>query len=262
MTLPAGLDALSRPERLQLLRFVTSFAWADLDRHARRSATSSTGSWRGSTSTPRRRARSRAGSRCLRRRTTSTPRPCPTRTARSSSLTVREMMRGGRRRVGRGAGEPRPAGAADALTARRAPASSATGPLQDLPVGEQALAQRLVRRRPAPRRSLVEGQARGGGRGLAQDHEDRLHADRAVGDVAGGEGHRDEEVRGLARAGARSRGRRSGRARAPPPGRRPRSGPRRRRRSAGCCGSPCRRRRGPRSPRRARSPRQWCSVIT
>ena len=31
MTLPAGLDALSRPERLQLLRFVTSFAWADLN---------------------------------------------------------------------------------------------------------------------------------------------------------------------------------------------------------------------------------------
>lgn len=30
MTLPAGLDSLSHAERLQLLRFVTSFAWADL----------------------------------------------------------------------------------------------------------------------------------------------------------------------------------------------------------------------------------------
>ncbi len=30
MTLPANLNALSRAERLQLLRFVTSFAWADL----------------------------------------------------------------------------------------------------------------------------------------------------------------------------------------------------------------------------------------
>ncbi len=30
MTLPANLTALSRAERLQLLRFVTSFAWADL----------------------------------------------------------------------------------------------------------------------------------------------------------------------------------------------------------------------------------------
>jgi uncharacterized tellurite resistance protein B-like protein len=31
VTLPAGLDTLGRPERLQLLRFVTSFAWADLN---------------------------------------------------------------------------------------------------------------------------------------------------------------------------------------------------------------------------------------
>jgi uncharacterized tellurite resistance protein B-like protein len=31
VTLPAGLDSLRRPERLQLLRFVTSFAWADLN---------------------------------------------------------------------------------------------------------------------------------------------------------------------------------------------------------------------------------------
>ena len=30
MTLPANLNELSRSERLQLLRFVTSFAWADL----------------------------------------------------------------------------------------------------------------------------------------------------------------------------------------------------------------------------------------
>jgi len=30
VTLPANLNALSRAERLQLLRFVTSFAWADL----------------------------------------------------------------------------------------------------------------------------------------------------------------------------------------------------------------------------------------
>ena len=30
MTLPAGLDSLSHAERIQLLRFVTSFAWADL----------------------------------------------------------------------------------------------------------------------------------------------------------------------------------------------------------------------------------------
>ena len=31
MTLPANLNELSRSERLQLLRFVTSFAWADLE---------------------------------------------------------------------------------------------------------------------------------------------------------------------------------------------------------------------------------------
>ena len=30
MTLPSNLNELSRAERLQLLRFVTSFAWADL----------------------------------------------------------------------------------------------------------------------------------------------------------------------------------------------------------------------------------------
>jgi len=48
---------------------------------------------------------------------------------------------------------------------------------------------------------LGEGVGGGGGGALAEDHEDGLHADGAVGDVGGGEGDGDEEV--FALGGAR-----------------------------------------------------------
>ena len=69
-------------------------------------------------------------------------------------------------------------------------------PFEDLFVGEEALLKFAVG--DVLDVALgVDGEAGGGGGGLAEDHEDGFHADAAVGDVGGGHGDGDEEVGGL-----------------------------------------------------------------
>ena len=71
------------------------------------------------------------------------------------------------------------------------------GMFQDLTVGHESFAQRGVG-------DVLDGQVSvdrqhgGRGGGLAEDHEDGLHADRTVGDVRGAAGDRREEVGDLA----------------------------------------------------------------
>ena len=81
----------------------------------------------------------------------------------------------------------------------------------------------LRRSRPSARRACVDGQRRGRGGRLAEDHEHRLHADRAVGDVRARQADRHQQVVALAALRARASGRRSGTGRRGRPRCRPRS---------------------------------------
>ena len=71
------------------------------------------------------------------------------------------------------------------------------GEFEDLAIGQEAVAEDGVGE-VLNGFVAVDGEGGGGGGGLAQDHEDGLHADRAVGDVGGGDDRRG-------RAGSRTR---------------------------------------------------------
>ena len=65
--------------------------------------------------------------------------------------------------------------------------------VEDLAVLED-LRLELFIRQALHRDAVVEGQHRSGGGALAQDHKHGLHADAAVGDVAGGHGHGHQQI--------------------------------------------------------------------